>query len=195
MVKLIKTPITKGAPKKSINVKSKRGACITTPEKGQISRHYQSLGGDSVRGAASTTARKFNLNATSGPSDVKKYDRKIRDGGAARANRRSTGRPKQFNAEIEAEITDAWDGDDTLIYREVAKVVSFPRTTLHKYATKFLDFRMLGTTVRPMPSDANRAERMEPSASTRMHHTRRCVRGLELSDMGMPFKSCETRPP
>ena len=104
MVKLIKTPLAKDVPKKSINVKSKRGACITTPEKGQISRHYQSLGGDSVRGAASATARYFSLGATHGPSNVKKYDREIRDGVASRANRRSTGRPTQFNADIEAEI-------------------------------------------------------------------------------------------
>ncbi len=44
---------------------------------------------------------------------VKKYDRKIRDGVASRVNRRSTGRPKQLNAEIEAEIISAWADDDT----------------------------------------------------------------------------------
>jgi len=156
MVKLIKTPISKDVPKKSISVKSKRGACITTPEKGQISRHYQSLGGDSVRGAASATSRYFSLNATRGPKDVKKYDREIRDGVASRANRRSTGRPKEFNEEIEAEINDAWAEDDTKTYREVAKELGIPRSTLHDYATKDMDFRCLGTTVRPMPSDANR---------------------------------------
>jgi len=44
---------------------------------------------------------------------VKKYDREIRDGVASRVNRRSTGRPKQFNAYIEAEIIDARADDDT----------------------------------------------------------------------------------
>ena len=39
--------------------RSKGSICITTPEKGKISRHFQSLGGESVRGAASATARKF----------------------------------------------------------------------------------------------------------------------------------------
>ena len=62
---------------------------------------------------------------------------------------------------MEEEITHAWDEDDTMTYREVAKEVNIPRTSLHRYATKELDFRMLGTTVRPMPSEANRAERMK----------------------------------
>ena len=136
MVKLIKTPLAKDVPKKSINVKSKRGACITTPEKGQISRHYQSLGGDSVRVAASATARKFNLSKTAGPGYVKKYDREIRDGVASRANRRSTGCPKQFNAEIEAEIIDAWADDDTRTYREVAKDLRLPLSTLHRWVAQ-----------------------------------------------------------
>ena len=136
MVKLIKTPISKDVPKKSRNVKSKRSACITTPEKGQISRHYQSLGGDNVRGAASATARKFNLNASKGHSLVKKYDREIRDGVASRANRRSTGRPKQFNADIEAEIIDAWADDDTRTYREVAKDLGLPLSTLHRWVVQ-----------------------------------------------------------
>ena len=136
MVKLITTPLSKDVPKKSISVKSKRGACITTPEKGQISRHYQSLGGDSVRGAASATARKFNFTATRGPGDVKKYDREIRDGVASRANRRSTGRPKQFNADIEAKIIDAWADDDTRSYREVAKDLGLPLSTLHRWVVQ-----------------------------------------------------------
>jgi len=135
--------------------RSKGSICVTTPEKGKISRHFQSLGGESVRGAASATARHFNLHKTSGARMVKKYDNEIRDGCASRANRKSTGRPKQFNADIEAEIIDAWDDDDTRTYREVAKEIALPRSTLHRYATKDMDFRCLGTTVRPMPSDAN----------------------------------------
>ena len=81
---------------------------------------------------------------------------------ASRANRRSTGRPKEFNEEIEAEINDAWAEDDTKTYREVAKELGIPRSTLHDYATKDMDFRCLGTTVRPMPSDANRVH-VDPS--------------------------------
>ena len=56
-----------------------------------------------------------------GPSYVKKYDSQIREGVASRGNRRSTGRPKQFNTEIEAKIIDAWADDDTRTYREVAE--------------------------------------------------------------------------
>jgi len=52
---------------------------------------------------------------------VKKYDREIRDGVASRANRRHTGRPKKFNAEMEEEISHAWNEDDTRTDREVAK--------------------------------------------------------------------------
>ena len=46
------------------------------------------------------------MNKSKGPANVKKYDAQIRDGVASRANRRSTGRPKQFSSDIEAEITD-----------------------------------------------------------------------------------------
>jgi len=158
----MKTPTPKKIDGKSI-IKRGRGkgsSCITTPEKGKISRHYQSLGGDKVRGAASATARAFKLNLSKGHTLVKKYDSEIREGIASRANRRSKGRPKLFNAEMEEEINHAWDEDDTITYREVAKDLMIPRSSLHRYATKDMDYRMLGTTVRPMPSDANRAERM-----------------------------------
>ena len=65
---------------------------------------------------------------------AKKYDRKIRDGVASRVHRRSTGRPLEFNAEIEAEKTDAWDEDDTQTSREVAKALGFLLSTLHRWA-------------------------------------------------------------
>ncbi len=67
---------------------------------------------------------------------VKKYDRQIRDGVASRVNRRSTGRPKQFNAEIEAEIIDAWADDDTRTYREVANDLELPLSTLHRWVVQ-----------------------------------------------------------
>jgi len=47
--KLLKTPTSKGVSNKTSNVKCKRAGSITTPEKGKILRHYQSLGGDCVR--------------------------------------------------------------------------------------------------------------------------------------------------
>ena len=116
--------------------RSKGSTCITTPEKGKISRHFQSLGGESVRGAAAATARKFNLTSTSGAAKVIKYDREIRDGESSRVNRRSTGRPKQFSADIEAEIIDAWADDDTRTYREVAKDLGLPLSALHRWVVQ-----------------------------------------------------------
>ena len=136
MVKLLKTPTSKGVPKKVSNLKSKRGARISTPDKAKISRYYQSLGGDSVRGAASATERKFNLNKSQGMSDVKKYDRQIRDSLRSSLNRRSTGRPKKINADIEAEIIDAWADDDTRTYREVAEDLGIPRSTLYTWVVQ-----------------------------------------------------------
>ena len=134
----MKTPTPKKGDGKSIVKcgRSKGSVCITTPEKGKISRHFQSLGGESVRGAAAATARKFNLTSTSGAAKVIKYDREICDGVASRANRRSTGRPKQFNADIEAEIIDAWADDDTRTYREVAKDLGLPLSTLHRWVVQ-----------------------------------------------------------
>ena len=130
----MKTPTPKKISGKSTvkRGRAKGASCITTPEKAKISRHYQSLGGDSVRGAAAATARKFNLNKSMGPANVKKYDAQICDGVASRENRRSTGRPKQFNAEIEAKIIDAWADDDNRTYREVAKDLGLPLSTLHR---------------------------------------------------------------
>ena len=134
----MKTPTPKKGSGSSIikRGRPKGSSCITTPEKEQISRHYQRLGGDSVRGAAAVTARKFNLNKSTGMSQVKKYDREIRDGVASRVNRRSTGRPKGFNAEMEAEIIDAWADDDTRTYREVAKDLGLPLSTVHRWVVQ-----------------------------------------------------------
>ena len=134
----MKTPTPKKSDGKSIvNCgRSKGSICVTTPEKGKISRHFQSLGGEIVRGAASATARKFNLTSTSGAAKVKKYDREIRDGVASRENRKSTGRPRKFNADTEAKIIDAWADDDTRTYREVAKDLGLPLSTLHRWVVQ-----------------------------------------------------------
>ena len=67
---------------------------------------------------------------------MKKYDRQIRDGVASRVNRRASGRPKQFNAENEAKIIDAWADDDTRTYREVAKDLGLPLSTLHRWVVQ-----------------------------------------------------------
>ena len=134
----MKTPTPKKGAEKSIVKcgRSKGSICVTTPEKGKISRHFQSLGGDSVRGAAAATARKFDLTSTSGAAKVKKYDREICDGVASRVNRRSTGRPKKFNADMEAKIIDAWADDDTRTYREVAEDLGIPRSTLYTWVVQ-----------------------------------------------------------
>ena len=80
----------------------------------------------------------FNLRnpSTSGGSLVKKYDREIRDGVASHVNRRSTGRPKHFSLDIEAKIIDAWADDDTRTYREVAKDLGLPQSTLHRWVVQ-----------------------------------------------------------
>jgi len=109
--------------------RSKGSSCVTTPEKGRISRHFQSLGGESVRGAATATARRFKLDKKTGACMVKKYDRQIRDGVASRINCRSTGRPKKVNADMEAKIIDAWADDDTWTFRKVAEDLGIPRST------------------------------------------------------------------
>ena len=136
----MKTPTLKKGDVKSIVKcgRSKGSVCITTPEKGKISRHFQSLGGESVRGAAAAKARKFSLSnpSSSGGSLVKKYDQEIRDGVASRVNRRSTGRPKHFSLDIEAKINDAWADDDTRTYREVAKDLELPMSTLHRWVVQ-----------------------------------------------------------
>ena len=70
---------------------------VDTPLKAQISRHYQKLGGDEARGAASATAREFKLGGRGAAARVKRYDKQIEAGNASRANRRSSGRPSDFN--------------------------------------------------------------------------------------------------
>jgi len=69
----MKTPTPKKIAGKSTvkRGRSKGSSCITTPEKAQISRHYQSLGGDSVRDAAAATARHFKSFRRQNPSGVR----------------------------------------------------------------------------------------------------------------------------
>ena len=79
---------------------------------------------------------------SSGISQVKKLDREFRYGCCVACEPPLYGTSQRFNADIEAEIIDAWDDDDTLTYREVAKDLGIPRSTLHDYATKDMNFRM-----------------------------------------------------
>lgn len=87
--------------------RSKGSVCVT---KGKIwyhiSWHFQNLGGESVRDAATATARAFSFHKTSWAHMMKKYNLEIRDGCASLATRKYKGRPKQlnvFNAAIKAE--------------------------------------------------------------------------------------------
>ena len=141
--------------------KPKGGSSINTPLKGQISRYYQRLGGDSVRGSATATAKKFNLKGSGAAALVKKIDEQVASGKASRVNRRSSGRPSGFNEEMEAAIEGVFEEDETATYREAAEKLDLPAMTLHNYATKNMDYRCLGTTIRPLPSEINRQKRVD----------------------------------
>ena len=141
-------------------VKRKGDSNIDTPLKGKISRYYQQLGGESARGAASATARKFELGGSGGASRVKKYDAQIRDGIASRTRRLSSGRPFGFNDTLELEIDEVFKDDDTITYAEAGAQLGIPKSTLYRYATDDMDFRCLGHTVRPTPSEAQREKRV-----------------------------------
>ena len=141
--------------------KPKGGSNINTPLKGQISRYYQRLGGDSVRGSATATAKKFNLKGSGAAALVKKIDEQVASGKASRVNRRSSGRPSGFNEEMEAAIEGVFEEDETATYREAAEKLDLPAKTLHNYATKNMDYRCLGTTIRPLPSEINRQKRVD----------------------------------
>ncbi len=97
--------------------KRKGSFSIDTPTKSKISRHFQSLGGENARGAASATARELGLNLSSGPNLVKRYDKEIRDG---EAKRRYKGGISTFTEELGEEIDAAFEADDTATFREVA---------------------------------------------------------------------------
>jgi hypothetical protein len=130
---------------------------IDTPTKAKISRYYQSLGGDKTRGAASATARKFDLNPSSGPNLVKKYDKEIADGEAKRKYR---GKASGFNDGVARNIDAQFKADETSTYEEAAAELGMPKTTLYRYATEGMDYRCLGEKVRPFPSEDNRTKRV-----------------------------------
>ena len=88
------------------------------------------------------TARAFNMFGSGGARDVKKYDRQVRDG-TARCQR--VGTTSTFSDAIEAKISLAFDGKkETRSYREAAKEVNIPKSTLFEHATKKMNYRCLG---------------------------------------------------
>ena len=135
------------------------------PLKAQISRDFQSLGGSSVRGAASATARKFNLKGSGAASKVKQIDSEVAGGIASRKDRPNsilhTGRKRGFNGCVAQAIDRVFDEDETQTYREAATKLDMPLSTLYGYATKEMDYRCLDVKVRPFPSEDNRAKRVE----------------------------------
>jgi len=107
-----------------------------TPNKAQVSRYFQSLGGERTRGAASATARHFKRQGSGACTRVKAYDKEIREGLASRSNRRLSGRPTTFNEQMEQEIEGAFASDDTKTYREAADEIGVARSTLHSSRPK-----------------------------------------------------------
>ena len=91
---------------------------------------------------------------------VKKYDKQIEAGTASRKNRRSSGRPSDFNEDLEEAIDREFEKDETATYREVADRLNLPPTTLYEHATKKMDYRSLGTAIWPFPSEAYREKRL-----------------------------------
>jgi len=93
-----------------------------------------------------------------------KYEAEVAAGIASRTNRRSSGCPLGFNEAVEAEINAVFEANDITTYREAADQCGIPKSTLHKYATKDMDFRCLGQIVRP-PRPCGRVLRAAPRAA------------------------------
>ena len=133
---------------------------IDTPLKPQISRRFQELGGEKALGAASQTAREFQIKGEKGASKAKKIDSQVRDGKASRKDRpdstRNCGLKRRFSETISREIEEIFAEDDLQTYREAGAKLELPEATLRRYATKYSDFRCLTRKVCPMPPEANR---------------------------------------
>ena len=110
--------------------KRKGNSSIDSPTKARISRDFQLRGGEDTRGAASASARAFNVNPSSGPNQVKKYDRQIRDG---EAKRRYKGSESSFTAGLANEIDAIFHAEDTTTYREAAAELEIPKSTVHRW--------------------------------------------------------------
>ena len=142
--------------------KRKRDSDVDTPFKARVSRHFQSLGGAATWGAAAATAREFGIDGTDGSARVVRYDTQIRDG-TARRKRSNCGREPEFDEEIEEQIVEAFDANETQTYREAAETLGMAKSTLHNYMNKFMDYRCLTDTTRPLPTADNLEARLEQS--------------------------------
>jgi hypothetical protein len=147
--------------------KRKRDSDVDTPFKTRASRHLQSLSGAATRGAAAETARESVIDGTDGSAREKQYDTQIRRG-TARRKRSNCGRKSEFCDEIEEQIVEAFDEDETQTYREAAETLGMAQSTLHNYINKFMDYRCLIDTARPLPSAAN-LEALEQSQDISDH--------------------------
>jgi len=54
-----------------------RASSIDSPTKAKMSRRFQQLGGEKTPGAATQTAREFELRGSGAALRVKKYDKQI----------------------------------------------------------------------------------------------------------------------
>ena len=132
---------------------------VPTPLKAQISRDFQRRGGVLTWGAAMAPARHFGLKGRSAGDRVKRIDEQVARGDHKRKKR--SGRPSMFSDDVAASLVETFDEDDTLIYREVAERVGLPKSTVHDYATKRMDFRNLSQKIRPKTSEKNLADRTQ----------------------------------
>jgi len=101
-----------------------RGVDVDTPTKAQISRVYQTNGGDRVHGAATLTARAFNMCASSGARDVRKYDCQIRDG---LARRRNAGTCSTFGEALAEKMCFSFSGKRMRRGRTVLRIANSAR--------------------------------------------------------------------
>ena len=62
---------------------------------------------------------------------------------------------------MEKEIEGVFASYDTKTYREAADEIGVARSTLHRFATEKFDFRCLNQKVRPFPTEAQRAKRVD----------------------------------
>ena len=114
---------------------------ISALRKAQISRRYQELGGPNKRGAASQTAREFNIKGSGASSKVKAIDSQVRDGKAS--STRNRGRKCLYSEAIGQKIDAIFAEDDRRTYEEVGAELGVHKATAHRYATKHRDYKCI----------------------------------------------------
>ncbi len=110
-------------------------------------------------------AREFKLRGSDAASRVKKYDKQVASDSFKRSFK---GKKSGFCCDLAGAIDEVFKKKDTQTYREAAVVLDLPKSTLYDYATKEMDFRCLNQRVRPMPSESNRAKRIETGMGARV---------------------------